>query len=103
MRKKISLLLSILSLLAFACAIYLFVQHTYAQAGLSSALFFILLAFRMLLSEKFKRYAYTVMILSAVSISLSFPEYFISIGDFQLSELIVPLLQIIMLGVGCSM
>lgn len=103
MRRKVTLLLNVLCLLSLALVILNLVRHSYTQMGLNSALLFLMLAIRMLLSDRFKRYAYTVMILSAVSVSLSFPEYFITIGDFKLSNLIVPLLQIIMLGVGCSM
>lgn len=35
--------------------------------------------------------------------SLFFPQYFISVGEFQLKELIIPLLQVIMFGMGTTM
>lgn len=101
--KIIRITLDVLCLLAFAAAISLYGAHEYTRMGLSLSLLFLLSAFRMLLSSRFKRFAFTVMILSAVSVSLSFPEYFISVAGFKLSKCIVPLLQIIMLGVGCNM
>ncbi len=39
----------------------------------------------------------------AVTIAYLFPSYFISIGDFKLNKLILPLLQIIMFGVGATL
>ena len=50
-----------------------------------------------------KNYLYTLSIIVAASIAYFFPEYFISIGDFQLKELIIPLLQVIMFGMGTTM
>jgi BASS family bile acid:Na+ symporter len=50
-----------------------------------------------------KNYLYTLSIIVAASIAYFFPEYFIQIGDFKLSNLILPLLQIIMFGMGTTM
>jgi len=46
---------------------------------------------------------YTALIISAVALALAFPELFTQIGDFPLKKLIIPLLQIIMLGMGTTM
>jgi BASS family bile acid:Na+ symporter len=53
--------------------------------------------------EKLKSFSYTVWIFAAVTVSMYFPQYFLSVGDFQLKRLIVPLLQIIMFGMGSQM
>jgi len=53
--------------------------------------------------QKFKGFSYTLWIFTAVITSMFYPRYFISIGDFQLKKLIVPLLQIIMFGMGSQM
>jgi len=53
--------------------------------------------------EKLKGFSYSLWILAAVTISMYYPEYFLSIGEFQLKLLIVPLLQIIMFGMGSQM
>ena len=50
-----------------------------------------------------KRYTYTTMILAAVACSLYYPGYFLEWDGFKLSRLIVPLLQVIMFGMGTSM
>jgi len=53
--------------------------------------------------EKLKGFSYTFWILTAVTFSLYYPHYFTSIGDFSFKLLIVPLLQLIMFGVGTTM
>jgi BASS family bile acid:Na+ symporter len=50
-----------------------------------------------------KGFSYTLWIFTAVTASMFYPQYFISVGDFQLKKLIVPLLQIIMFGMGSQM
>lgn len=50
-----------------------------------------------------KNYLYTLSIIVAATIAYFFPQYFISVGNFQLKELIIPLLQIIMFGMGTTM
>lgn len=47
--------------------------------------------------------AYSLMILLAVIIALAFPAPFLSWGTFETKRLIVPLLQIIMFGMGTAM
>lgn len=68
---------------------------------LTGCLISIAVAFRGI--ELLKGYAYTITIFAAVALSMYYPEYFISVGDFQLSQLIRPLLQIIMFGMGTSL
>lgn len=53
--------------------------------------------------EKLRGFSYTFWILTAVTFSLYYPQYFTGIGDFSFKSLIVPLLQIIMFGVGTTM
>lgn len=53
--------------------------------------------------EKFKGFSYTLWIFTAVTASMFYPGAFISVGNFQLKLLIVPLLQIIMFGMGSQM
>lgn len=48
-------------------------------------------------------FSFSFWILSAVVASLSFPEYFLSVGNFETKLLITPLLQIIMFGMGSQM
>lgn len=50
-----------------------------------------------------KSYLYTLSIIVAATVAMIFPEHFTSIGDYQLKNLIVPLLMIIMFGMGTTM
>ncbi|MDP4149024.1 MAG: bile acid:sodium symporter family protein [Bacteroidota bacterium] len=50
-----------------------------------------------------KGFSYTVIILAMVSLALYYPAYFVRVGDFKLSRLIVPLLQVIMFGMGTEL
>ena len=50
-----------------------------------------------------KSFSYTVWIFTAVAASMYYPQFFASWGGFKLSVLIVPLLQIIMFGMGSQM
>lgn len=54
-------------------------------------------------SNTYKSLSFTILIFSAVALAMFFPSYFTKIGDFKLKLLIVPLLQIIMFGMGSSM
>lgn len=53
--------------------------------------------------QKLRGFSYTFWILTAVTFSLYYPQYFTGIGDFSFKKLIVPLLQLIMFGVGTTM
>ena len=50
-----------------------------------------------------RTYLYPFLIIIAAMLAMLFPSVFITIGDFQLKRLIVPLLQIIMFGMGTTM
>lgn len=54
-------------------------------------------------SEILKGLTYPTVIFAAVATAMFYPQYFIQIGDFKLSKLIIPLLQIIMFGMGTTM
>jgi len=48
-------------------------------------------------------FSFTMTILAVVSLALYYPQYFVKVGDFKLSGLIVPLLQVIMFGMGTEL
>ncbi|MDX1286226.1 MAG: bile acid:sodium symporter family protein, partial [Draconibacterium sp.] len=50
-----------------------------------------------------KGFSYPMWIFAAVTLSMYYPQYFLSAGDFEFKRLIVPLLQIIMFGMGSQM
>lgn len=47
--------------------------------------------------------SFTLLILSVVAASLYYPDYFLTIGNFETTGLITPLIQVIMFGMGTSM
>lgn len=55
------------------------------------------------LNNKWKGYTYTVMIFCSATIALYFPQPFISYKGYALSQLITPLIQFIMFGMGTAM
>ncbi len=49
-----------------------------------------------------KNYAYTIFIIVMVILAYNFPSYFIEVGGIKLTALIIPVLQIIMFGMGTT-
>lgn len=78
-----------------------FEAHSYAGWLLMASFLALALAFRRY--ELLKGYSFTIMIFAAVSAAMYYPQYFIKVGDFKLSALIVPLMQIIMFGMGTGL
>ncbi|WP_154857105.1 bile acid:sodium symporter family protein [Cyclobacterium xiamenense] len=50
-----------------------------------------------------KGLSFTLLILAVVTTALSYPDYFLEMNGFELAELITPLIQLIMFGMGTSM
>lgn len=50
-----------------------------------------------------KKFAFTILIFIAAGLALAFPPLFLKIGDYELKGLIIPLIQIIMFGMGTTM
>lgn len=79
------------------------IKDLHNWGGWFLALFFlgIALAFR---GHKFlKGFSYTLMIFASVSLAMYYPEYFKTVGNFNLSAVIVPMLQLIMFGMGTEL
>lgn len=51
----------------------------------------------------FKSFAFSLWIFAAVTFSMFYPQYMTSWGGYQLSNLIVPLIQLIMFGMGTQL
>jgi len=95
--------LFILSGFIFVLALGLYFSGNVSLAGTPLILFFFILALSMRGNKNLKGFSFTVLIFAAVSLSMFYPQSFIQLGDFQLKKLIVPLLQIIMFGMGTAM
>ena len=92
-----------LSIVFFLITIYLFFMGQVGESGPFMVLFFLFLALGIRGTDRFKGLSFTVLIFAAVSLSMYYPQSFIQVGDFQLKKLIVPLLQVIMFGMGTAM
>lgn len=73
------------------------------SAGPVIMIFFLALAIGFRGYDSLKGFSYTTLIFAAVTMALYFPSYFVKVGDFKLTGLITPLIQIIMFGMGTSM
>ncbi|WP_315821481.1 bile acid:sodium symporter family protein [Paraflavitalea speifideaquila] len=77
-------------------------QHHQRGGWLLLAFFFSLaLAFRQ--HRLLKGLSYTLMVMAVVSLAMYYPQHFKTYRGFKLSGLIIPLLQIIMFGMGTEL
>jgi BASS family bile acid:Na+ symporter len=75
----------------------------YPVAGFLLISLFVVLSFAVRGFEAFKGLSFTMWMFAAVSAAMFFPQLFVQWGNFKTSVLIVPLLQIIMFGMGSQM
>ncbi|HEY4936462.1 MAG TPA: bile acid:sodium symporter family protein [Puia sp.] len=83
--------------------IYFLFMGNYSFEGWLLTGFFISLAIAFRSSQILKGFSYTVIIFAAVSLAMYYPAYFQKLGNLRLSSLILPLLQIIMFGMGTEL
>jgi BASS family bile acid:Na+ symporter len=79
------------------------VMHLTQFAGWLLMLFFGALGVTFRKSAKLKGFSFPVTIFAVVSLAMYYPQYFVSVDGFKLSKLIIPLLQIIMFGMGSEL
>lgn len=89
-------------LLLLISIVLVFTKH-YDETGWTLMLFFVALAYAFRHNPKLRSFTFTIMIFAAVSLAMFYPQYFMVWGDFKLSKLIIPLLEIIMFGMGCEL
>ncbi len=99
-RSTIGFITAFIFLVAFV--ISLLVQQPEWSGGLLM-LFFVSMALQFRRSPLLKGFSFTMMIFAAVSLAMFYPRFFITVGDFKLSKLIIPLLQVIMFGMGSEL
>lgn len=97
---KFLFLFAVLFLIAYLGASYM---GAYDYAGWLLMISLLLTALGIRRYDLLKGYSFTIMIFAAVSLAMYYPQYFVSIGDFRLSSLITPFMQIIMFGMGTSL
>ncbi|NHF58746.1 bile acid:sodium symporter family protein [Flavobacteriaceae bacterium TP-CH-4] len=89
--------------LLFLWIVVLIVTGKIHQAGPFFLGFFATLAFGFSGYRAYNGLVFTTMIFAGVSVALYYPELFTEIAGFKLTGLIIPLIQIIMFGMGTSM
>ena len=92
-----------ISILLLVVSLLLVFTGNFKASGPPFILFFLSLAIGVRGFKTVKGLSYTVMVFTAVAASMFYPQFFTSVGSFQLKTLIVPLLQIIMFGMGSQM
>jgi BASS family bile acid:Na+ symporter len=102
-KKTVYKLFLLLAAVFLAAWIVVTVQQMHDMAGWFLAAFFMSLAIAIRGNKLLKGLAFTIIIFATVSIALYHPEYFINWGGYKLSGLIIPLIQVIMFGMGTSM
>ena len=91
------------ALICLVVVIVLWVQGHIAATGPFVILMFLLLSVFFRGNQLLKGLSYTVVIFASVSAAMFYPSVFVSWGSFKLTLLIVPLIQIIMFGMGTTM
>jgi bile acid:Na+ symporter, BASS family len=103
MNGKVYRVLLLISAMLFSAALISWISGFYGLTGPALVSGFALFAIAVRGYRKFKGFSYTIWIFTAVAASMFYPEFFSAVGDFQLKRMIVPLLQIIMFGMGSQM
>lgn len=93
----------VLSAVFLIAWIFVSLKQLQNWGGWMSMLFFLSIAIAFRGHKFLKGFSYTLMIFASVSLSMYYPEYFMSIGNFNLTLIIVPLLQLIMFGMGTEL
>lgn len=96
-------LLGISSVISLLIGLSLVFLDKIPLSGLFIVLFFVLGAISFRGYKKLKGFSYSIIIFASVTAALYYPSYFTEFKGFDLSGLIVPLIQIIMFGMGTSM
>jgi len=91
------------SLILFLAVTYLIIVHRLSVAGPYMIAALALLATGIRGFKSFKSLSYTIWIFAAVALSMYYPQFFQKAGNFELKKMIVPLLQVIMFGMGSQM
>ena len=103
MSKKTSLIfygIAVASILSF---LFFNLNEQASWTGWLLVLFFLSLSFAFRAHPLMRGLSFTVIIFAAVSMAMYHPEYFQQWSGYKLSGLIIPLIQLIMFGMGTSM
>lgn len=92
-----------LSAAAFVASLVLFFMSMPTLAGPVLVVAFALASYGVRGNERWRGIAFSLLIFAAVTFAMCFPAPLVRWGEYNLSGLITPLLQIIMFGMGTTM
>ena len=91
------------AVLLFLIVLVMILIGNIQQSGLLILALFATLALGFSGYKSLNSYVFTAMIFAGVTVALYYPQYFQQMGDFKFTALIIPLIQVIMFGMGTSM
>ncbi|MFQ5448052.1 MAG: bile acid:sodium symporter family protein, partial [Saprospiraceae bacterium] len=92
-----------LSILFLAITLLLCLLGHRSEVGPPFILFLLTGAMALRAHHFFKGFSFTVLIFASVTAALFYPEFFSKVGGFDLKKFIIPLLQLIMFGMGTAL
>ena len=92
-----------IALLLFIISIVLISIGNIEHAGMPMLALFCFLAVGCKGYESLNGYVFTALLFAGIVLAFYYPQYFIEVKGYKLTNLIVPLIQIIMFGMGISM
>lgn len=102
-RSNLYKLAAVVSAISAIVTILLLVSDASVDSGPTAILTFLSMALAFRGYDSLKGFAFTTLIFAAVTTALYYPQLFTEWGGYKLSGLIIPLVQIIMFGMGSSM
>jgi len=96
-------LLTLAALFALGASAFLLAGRGLEAAGPFLVGFFVCLATGASAHPRLRAHAFTIWIFAGVTAAMVYPSYFQEVGGFDLNRLIVPLVQVIMFGMGTAM
>lgn len=103
MAQRLQKILLIVAGLCALTALGLLVSGRIASTGPFVIGMLVCLAIGGLGTPRIRQLAFTIWIFVSVTLAMYYPQYFLQVGDYKLTGLIVPLIQIIMFGMGTAM
>ena len=102
MKSIYNIILALSAICALLAVVYLFLgRGTETGPFVIGAL--VCLAIGGMNVPRIRQLAFTIWIFASVALGMFYPQYFHRYGEFELTGLIVPLIQIIMFGMGTAM
>lgn len=83
--------------------VYSIINQLHTITGILTVAFLLLLSIYFQKIESLKGYSFPVVIFGMVALAMFFPTYFQEIRGYKLTNLITPLIQLIMFGMGATL